>query len=239
MTGARSRERWNRSSRASTRASSSRRVERPGHDVVRAGLEEADPLLDVVAGADAHDRDRRHRRRRPDLAADLDRASSAPVDDVEDDELVFGGLGERLVRVGRQGDGVAGAGQDRRDRLAGRRDRFRGAGWCWRARSLRGWRRWRSGRVGIGQEDTTATPARPRASRDRRAVAAVVLDSASVLSAPCRIDRQRGIPIGRSVARMRRYELMLVIRPDVRGRQEPGPRRSDHPRDRRPPAARS
>src|SRR6478736_625909 len=28
-------------------------------------------------------------------------------------------------------------------------------------------------------------------------------------------DRQRGIPFGRRTARMRRYELMLVIRPDV------------------------
>src|SRR5207342_2759146 len=29
------------------------------------------------------------------------------------------------------------------------------------------------------------------------------------------VDRQRGIPFGRRTARMRRYELMLVIRPDV------------------------
>src|SRR4029078_8341316 len=28
-------------------------------------------------------------------------------------------------------------------------------------------------------------------------------------------DRQRGIPFGRRTARMRRYELMLVLRPDV------------------------
>ena len=52
------------------------RVERPGHDVVRAGLEERDALLDFLGRADAHDGDRAHRRRRADLAADLDRPSS-------------------------------------------------------------------------------------------------------------------------------------------------------------------
>ena len=55
-------------------------VEGLGHDVVGAGLEEADPVLDVVRLADAQDRDRgRGLGVRPDLAADVERPTSAPV----------------------------------------------------------------------------------------------------------------------------------------------------------------
>ncbi len=44
-------------------------VERSGDDVVRSGLQEADPLLDVVAVGHAQDGHRGHGRRGPDLAA--------------------------------------------------------------------------------------------------------------------------------------------------------------------------
>ena len=92
MTGDRSRERWKRRSSASTRASSSRRIERPGDDVVGAGLEEPDPLLDVLAGLT-------HRTGTAaiDGVARISRqisiADFGPGDDVEDDELVLGDLG--------------------------------------------------------------------------------------------------------------------------------------------------
>ena len=66
-------------------------VERLRHDVVGAGLEEADPLLDVVGLADAEDRDRGERGRRADLAADVERGLLAR-DDVDDRELVVGDL---------------------------------------------------------------------------------------------------------------------------------------------------
>ena len=52
-TGVRSRARWKRRMSASTRASSSRGSNGRGHDVVGAGLEEGDPLLDLVAPGDA------------------------------------------------------------------------------------------------------------------------------------------------------------------------------------------
>ena len=42
-----------------------------------------------------------------------------------------------------------------------------------------------------------------------------VLDSASVLSAPCRISPSAGHPHWKELCALRRYELMLVIRPDV------------------------
>ena len=47
-------------------------IERARDDVVCAGLEEADPLLDVVGRRDAQDRHGRHGRRRPDLAAEVE-----------------------------------------------------------------------------------------------------------------------------------------------------------------------
>ena len=43
---------------------------------------------------------------------------------------------------------------------------------------------------------------------------AFVLDSVPVLSAPCRATVSGASPL-EGVARMRRYELMLVVRPDV------------------------
>src|SRR6187401_1078963 len=47
------------------------------------------------------------------------------------------------------------------------------------------------------------------------APATFVLDSASVLSAPCRISPSAGHPHWKELCALRRYELMLVIRPDV------------------------
>ncbi len=95
------------------------RVERSRDDVVGAGLEEPDPLLDVVGRGHAQDRHRRHRRRGADLAAHLEAGlARLGVDrsDVDDRELVLGDLGERVVGVGRARDRVAGLGQDRRER---------------------------------------------------------------------------------------------------------------------------
>ena len=71
-TGARSFERWKRRSRASTRASSSRASNGRAMTSSAPASRKRDPLLDVVGRADAHDRDGAHRRRGPDLAADLD-----------------------------------------------------------------------------------------------------------------------------------------------------------------------
>src|SRR3954451_5086269 len=81
------------------------------------------------------------------------------------------------------------------------------------------------GKVRSGREDTTGPMAGRRwsattaqsttAESARGSEGRAVLDFQPVLSAPCRPNRQRGIPIGRSIARMRRYELMLIIRPDV------------------------
>jgi hypothetical protein len=69
------------------------RVERLGHDVVRAGLQEPDAVLHVVGLADAQDGDGRQRRRAPDLATDLG-GGLRSADDVDDDELVVAGRGE-------------------------------------------------------------------------------------------------------------------------------------------------
>ena len=105
------------------------RIERLGDDVVGAGLQEADPLLDVVRLADAQDRDGGHRGRVADLAAELGRGPRTGHH-VQDDEMVVRGLAERLVRVGCGRDGVADRGQGRRDGLG-------------------------VGRVGVEQEDGT------------------------------------------------------------------------------------
>ena len=91
------------------------RVERPRDDVVGTGLEEADALLDVVAGGDAQDGDGRHRRCGPDLAAQLDAALALGRcgPDIDDGELVVDHLLDRFVGVGGTGDGVPGGGEDR------------------------------------------------------------------------------------------------------------------------------
>ena len=44
---------------------------------------------------------------------------------------------------------------------------------------------------------------------------AFMLDFAPVLSAPCRISPSAGHPHWKELCALRRYELMLVIRPDV------------------------
>ena len=76
-------------------------VERAAHHVVRARLEEVDPLLDLVGLADAQDRDRGEGGGGPDLAADVETRPLAD-DDVDDDQLVRGDLRERVVRVRRR-----------------------------------------------------------------------------------------------------------------------------------------
>ena len=64
----------------------------------------------------------------------------------------------------------------------------------------------------VGTEDTTATGTRTHVAGGP---ATFVLDSASVLSAPCRISPSAGHPHWKELCALRRYELMLVIRPDV------------------------
>ena len=95
-------------------------VERLGHDVVRAGLEEGDPLVDVVGLADADDRDLAHRGGPAHRLADLDRRHR-PGHDIDDDQLVVRCPGDRVGGVGGDGDGVADAREGRRDRLGRRR----------------------------------------------------------------------------------------------------------------------
>ena len=105
-------------------------IEWPGHDVVRAGLEECDALLDIVGRADAHDRNGAHRWRGPDLPADLD-GCRRPARRVDDDELVLGDLRVGLFGVGEHGHRIPGSRQDRLDRIARllvRRDEQDGTG---------------------------------------------------------------------------------------------------------------
>ncbi len=74
------------------------RVEGPGDDVVGAGLEEPDPLLDVVGLADAQDRDRgQARRRRGSRGRRRPAVVAGPVD-VDDDEAVVAGRAGRPRR---------------------------------------------------------------------------------------------------------------------------------------------
>ena len=99
--GARSRERWKRSSSASTRASSSRASnDRPMTSSAPASRKAIRSSTSSVAlmHMTGH---RGHRRRRPDLAADVDRGSWRRSTDAEDDELVLGGLRE-APRPGRR-----------------------------------------------------------------------------------------------------------------------------------------
>ncbi len=93
-------------------------VDRLGDDVVGARLEEPDPFLDVVDLGQAHHRDRRQARRRPDLAADV-RRGSPRAGDVDDHEAVVGGAGNGLGRILDDDDGIADAGQHGIDRLGG------------------------------------------------------------------------------------------------------------------------
>ena len=72
------------------------RIEGLGDDVVGAGFQEGDPFLDIVGLPDAQDRDRRHRRRVADLAAELGGRPLAGHD-VQDDELVVRCGDEGLV----------------------------------------------------------------------------------------------------------------------------------------------
>jgi hypothetical protein len=106
-------------------------VEWLDHHVVCTGLEEPNPLLDIVRLADAQDRDGGERRRRADLATHLDRVLRAGHD-VEDHDLVIGNSGERLVRIRDRSDRVAGACQDAGDqrsrRLVGADEQNRAGG---------------------------------------------------------------------------------------------------------------
>ena len=122
MTGARSRERWKRSSSASTRASSSRASN--GRAMTSSAPASRKRIRSSTSSvvADAHDRDRRQRPASPGSRGRCRPPTAAPADDVDDHQLVARRPG-RTPRRGRPsiGDGVAGAGQDRRDRLAGAR----------------------------------------------------------------------------------------------------------------------
>ena len=118
-----SRERWKRTSRASTRASSSRASNGLAMTSSAPASRNADPVLDVVGLADAQDGDRGQRRRAPDLAADVGRRLGSR-DDVDDDELVVAGRGEDLGAVLDRGDGVPDAAEDAGDDAAGRRVGF-------------------------------------------------------------------------------------------------------------------
>ena len=111
-------------------------VERLGHDVVGAGLEERDPLVDVVGLADAQDRDADHGRVGTGSRCTGPAAVIGPTTTSMMTSWWAGGVGERAGRVGGACDGVARAGQDGRDGLGRRPARRRGAGWSWRARSL-------------------------------------------------------------------------------------------------------
>ena len=100
--------------------------------------------------------------------------------------------------------------------IRSRRHPTRAEGWYWRARSLRDGRvvGWAFGvperiqrRPGAGPAGGGLVPAGLAGLRARL--------PRSVLSAPCRSAVSGAYPIGRSHARMRRYELMLVLRPDV------------------------
>jgi hypothetical protein len=86
------------------------RVERLHHDVVGAGLEVADPLLDIGRLAHAEDGDRRERGRPADLAADVDAGAGSEAD-VENDEGEVGGPPHGIVRVGSDSHLVAHPGQ--------------------------------------------------------------------------------------------------------------------------------
>src|SRR3970282_501914 len=100
-------------------------IEGPDHDVVDARLEEADPLVDVVAPAEGEDRHVRERRRVADDAAGLDDVVVV-APEIDDDDLVLavgrdGGLRVPHARhdVGRRlegrGDGVVARVGDEQD----------------------------------------------------------------------------------------------------------------------------
>ena len=80
-------------------------VVRLRHDIVGAGLQEPDPLVDVVGLADAQHRDGNHGGRRPDLATDVGRRLW-PREDVQDDQVMVTRLSECLDLVRDGGDAV-------------------------------------------------------------------------------------------------------------------------------------
>ena len=75
-------------------------VERPRHDVVGAGLEEADPLLDLVGLADAEDRDRRPATASPGSRGRRRRADLSPLTTSTMTSWLVGDLAEGVVGIG-------------------------------------------------------------------------------------------------------------------------------------------
>jgi hypothetical protein len=161
-------------------------VEGPGDHVVSAGLEEADPLIDIVGARHAEHRDRGQGGRAPDLAAEVGRRTLTD-DPVEDDDLVIRGRAEARVGIRLDDDlvaggperaggslGLGGVGADEEDR-AGRHER--------RPPNESTW-------VDV-TEDTSAG----LATASRPAPGAVRARLRPVLSAPRRLNAKRGIPI--------------------------------------------
>src|SRR5215210_5162886 len=202
-------------------------VEGLRHDVVGTGLEEPDPILDLVGLADAEDGRLDCRRRGADLPDDVERRLAA-LDDADDDELVLGHECERVVRIALGRDGVAEPREDAADQLAGG-----GVGLeeqdCAGGHGASGWTGSRSrGLAGGGagkriHGTARATPApvwHGRAEAQRCAGAARARDArlttVSFRLRPGRRPAPNGAYPQEGVSwRMRRYELMLVLRPDV------------------------
>ena len=100
MTGARSRDRWKRRSRASTLRLELACVEGPGHDVVGTGFEIGDPLLDLVGGASPPSPARRPRPATPGTRWQMSTPERARRD-IEHDQLMAGALVESDLGVRR------------------------------------------------------------------------------------------------------------------------------------------
>ena len=92
-------------------------VDRPDHHVVGARLEQADPLLDVVARRDGEDRDLRERRQRAHLAADVGEGERTGRGVEHHHVLVRRDRGE-LLRVVDPGQDPARAAEDLDERVA-------------------------------------------------------------------------------------------------------------------------
>ena len=196
-------------------------VEGPCHYVVRTSLEEPDAFLDIVALADAEDRDRREGRRLADLAAHVHGIARAG-DLVDDDQLLRRDEPECLVRCARHRDGVTEpreAGGHRLGESGVRVDKEdRTDGHC-----VSGWRlpgRWRRARDTTRIHREAASDALVASCGPDRIASGVSRATRArlrvhFLSAPCRICVNGASPQEGVARRMRRYELMLVVRPDV------------------------
>ena len=167
-------------------------VERLGHDVVGAGLEERDPLVDGLGLADAQDRDADHRRVGADLAAQVrgrlpGRSTTSmmtswwrrPWRAPRPRRRCVSRCSPRPTRTASMASAATGSAAMSRMGAGGH-----GASpWSWRSApgGPRGW---------------TAQRIHRAVGRGARGLSRARLPPA--LSAPCRIVRQRGFPIGRS-----------------------------------------